>query len=166
MSKVKFTTAKGEIVIELFDDAAPETVKNFLAYVDSGFYDNTIFHRVIDNFMIQGGGFDTSFNQKPVNPPIANEADNRLPNSRGSIAMARTSAPHSASSQFFINVKDNDFLNFSAPTVNGYGYCVFGRVVEGMDAVDAIKSVATGVFRGYGDVPKEMVVIRKAERVE
>lgn len=164
MSKVKFATSKGDITIELFDEAAPETVKNFLSYVDDGFYDNTIFHRVIDNFMIQGGGFDTGFTQKPAKPPIANEADNRISNQRGTIAMARTQAPHSASCQFFINVKDNTFLDFSAPNAAGYGYCVFGKVVDGMDAVDAIKAVETGRFRGFDDVPTEQVVIKKAER--
>lgn len=164
MSKVKLTTTLGEIEIELFDDAAPETTANFLKYVDSGFYNNTIFHRVIDNFMIQGGGFDTDFVQKPARSPITNEADNRLSNERGTIAMARTSAPHSATCQFFINVRDNRFLDFTAPTPSGYGYCVFGRVSKGMEVVDAIKAVETGSHRGHDDVPREQIVILAAER--
>jgi len=166
MSKVKFATSKGDIELELFDEAAPETVKNFLGYVEDGFYDGTIFHRVIDNFMIQGGGFTTDFIQKPAKDPIRNEADNRMSNERGTIAMARTSAPHSASCQFFINVRDNDFLNYTGPTSNGWGYCVFGRVTSGMDVVDAIKKAATGVFRGFADVPREQIVILKAEKCE
>ncbi len=166
MSKVNFNTNKGSFVIELFDAEAPETVKNFLAYVDEKFYDGVIFHRVINNFMVQTGGFDTLFEQKPTKTPIQNEADNRISNARGTVAMARTSAPHSAGSQFFINVVDNDFLDFKAPTPSAYGYCVFGKVIEGMETVDAIKQVKTGNFRGYADVPKEQVVIISATRCE
>ena len=166
MSKVKITTNKGAITLELFDAEAPQTVKNFLSYVEDGFYDGTIFHRVISNFMIQGGGFTADFVQKPTKQPVENEADNRIANKRGTIAMARTQAPHSATAQFFINVADNDFLNFSAPTVSGFGYCVFGKVIEGMEAVDQIKGVKTGSFRGHGDVPTEQVIIEKIEKLD
>ncbi len=162
---VKLQTNFGDITLELNAEKAPITVANFLKYVDSGFYDNTIFHRVINGFMIQGGGFDTDMNQKPTDAEIKNEADNMLDNKKYTIAMARTSAPHSASSQFFINVADNDFLNFTAPTGSGWGYCVFGKVVEGMDVVDKIKQVATTRRRGHQDVPVENVVIEKATRV-
>ncbi len=162
---VKLQTNFGDITLELNADKAPITVANFLKYVDSGFYDNTIFHRVINGFMIQGGGFDTDMNQKPTDAEIKNEADNMLDNNKYTIAMARTSAPHSASSQFFINVADNDFLNFTAPTGSGWGYCVFGKVVEGMDVVDKIKQAATTRRRGHQDVPVENVVIQKATRV-
>lgn len=162
---VKLTTNFGEITLELDADKAPVTVANFLEYVNSGFYNNTVFHRVIDGFMIQGGGFEPGMNQKPTNEPIKNEADNGLPNKTYTIAMARTPNPHSATAQFFINVADNDFLNFSAPTSNGWGYCVFGKVVAGMDVVDAIRKVRTGNKAGHQDVPVEDVVIERAEVV-
>ncbi|MEW5887931.1 MAG: peptidylprolyl isomerase [Pseudomonadota bacterium] len=162
---VKLTTNYGTITLELFADKAPETVKNFLGYVESGFYDGTIFHRVIDGFMIQGGGFEPGMKQKPTGEPIKNEADNGLANERGTIAMARTQAPHSATAQFFINVKDNSFLNHSAPTAQGWGYCVFGKVVEGMDVVDRIKAVPTGSRGFHQDVPREDVIIEQAEVV-
>ena len=162
---VKLQTNFGDITLELNAEKAPITVANFLKYVDSGFYDNTIFHRVINGFMIQGGGFDTDMNQKPTDAEIKNEADNLLDNKKYTIAMARTSAPHSASSQFFINVADNHFLDFTAPSGSGWGYCVFGKVVEGMDVVDKIKLVATTNRRGHQDVPVENVVIERATRV-
>lgn len=162
---VKLTTNFGEITLELDADKAPVTVANFLEYVNSGFYNNTVFHRVIDGFMIQGGGFEPGMNQKPTNEPIKNEADNGLPNKTYTIAMARTPNPHSATAQFFINVADNDFLNFSAPTSNGWGYCVFGKVVAGMEVVDAIRKVRTGNKAGHQDVPVEDVVIERAEVV-
>lgn len=161
---VKLHTNFGEITIELDADKAPITVANFLNYVDKGFYDNTIFHRVINNFMIQGGGFDTDMNQKNTDAEIKNEADNGLTNDKYTIAMARTSAPHSASSQFFINVADNDFLNFTAPNGSGWGYCVFGKVTAGMDVVDKIRQVATTNRRGHQDVPVDSVVIERATR--
>jgi len=160
---VRLHTNAGVIGIELDDKRAPETVKNFLGYVESGFYANTVFHRVIDGFMIQGGGFEPGMRQKPTRAPIQNEAANGLKNERYSVAMARTSDPHSASSQFFINVKDNSFLNHSEPTAEGWGYCVFGKVVEGRDVVDKIKGVKTGKRGFHGDVPVEDVVIEKAE---
>jgi len=161
---VKLLTNFGEITLELNAEKAPITVANFLQYVDNGFYDNTIFHRVIDGFMIQGGGFDTSMNQKESSDEIKNEADNGLANDQYTIAMARTSAPHSASNQFFINVSSNDFLNHSAPTSSGWGYCVFGKVTAGMDVVDKIKKVKTGNKKGHQDVPVENVIIEKATR--
>ena len=160
---VKLHTNFGTIVLELDAAKAPETVKNFLAYVEGGHYDNTIFHRVIDGFMIQGGGFEPGMNQKPTNAPIQNEATNGLKNDRYTIAMARTGDPHSATAQFFINVKDNAFLNHTAPSGQGWGYCVFGKVVEGMDVVDKIKGVRTGSKGFHQDVPVEDVVIQKAE---
>ena len=160
---VKLKTNFGIIALELDAGRAPETVKNFLEYVESGFYANTVFHRVIDGFMIQGGGFEPGMRQKPVRGPIKNEADNGVKNERYTIAMARTSEPHSASSQFFINLKDNDFLNHTAPSSQGWGYCVFGKVVEGQDIVDKIKRVKTGSRGGHADVPVEDVVIEKAE---
>lgn len=160
---VKLHTNFGTIVIELDAAKAPETVKNFLAYVEAGHYDNTIFHRVIDGFMIQGGGFEPGMSQKPTNAPIQNEAANGLKNDRYTIAMARTGDPHSATAQFFINVKDNAFLNHSAPSGQGWGYCVFGKVVEGMDVIDKIKGVKTGTKGFHQDVPVEDVVIQKAE---
>ena len=147
------------IVLDLDADKAPKTVANFLAYAREGFFTNTIFHRVIDGFMIQGGGFEPNMRQKPTRPPIDNEANNGLRNARGTIAMARTSDPHSATSQFFINVADNDFLNFTAPTPTGWGYCVFGRVTEGMDVVDTIKGTATTSRNGYQDVPVNDIII-------
>ena len=160
---IKLTTNHGAITLELNAEKAPKTVENFIAYVKAGHYDNTIFHRVIPNFMIQGGGFDPEMNQKDTMAPIENEAANGLKNKRGSIAMARTSDPHSATAQFFINVVDNDFLDFRAPSGQGWGYCVFGEVVEGMDVVDAIRKVKTGNKGFHQDVPKEDVIIQKAE---
>ena len=162
---VKLHTNFGTITIELDAEKAPITAANFLEYVNSGFYANTIFHRVIDGFMIQGGGFEPGMNQKPTNAPIKNEANNGLKNSIYTIAMARTPNPDSASSQFFINVNDNDFLNFTAPTAQGWGYCVFGKVVEGTEVVDAIRKVKTGSKAGHQDVPVEDVIIERAEVV-
>ena len=163
---IKLHTNHGVIPLNLFADKAPETVANFIQYVKDGHYDNTIFHRVISNFMIQGGGFDSNMKQKSTRETIKNEANNGLSNKLGTIAMARTMEPHSASAQFFINVKDNDFLDHSAPTTQGWGYTVFGEVVEGMDVVDAIKSVATTSKGGHQDVPRDDVIIEKAEIVE
>jgi peptidyl-prolyl cis-trans isomerase B (cyclophilin B) len=160
---VRLHTNFGVIALDLDAERAPETVKNFLAYVESGFYSNTVFHRVIDGFMVQGGGFEPGMRQKPIRGTIKNEAGNGLKNDRYTIAMARTSEPHSASSQFFINLKDNDFLNHTAPSSQGWGYCVFGMVVQGQDIVDKIKRVKTGSRGGHGDVPVEDVVIEKAE---
>ncbi len=165
MPRVKLSTTMGDIVLELNEEAAPLTVANFLRYVDDGFYDGTIFHRVISDFMVQGGGFTTAFVQKPVRASVRNEADNRLKNERGTVAMARTSEVHSATAQFFINVKDNAMLNYRAPNPQGYGYCVFGRVVEGMDVVDKIRAVATMTRGPHQDVPREDVVIQSAKRV-
>ncbi len=156
---VKLHTNFGDITLQLDAEKAPITVRNFLEYVNSGFYDNTLFHRVIDGFMIQGGGFEPGMRQKKTNAPIQNEAANGLANDKYTIAMARTSDPQSATAQFFINVADNGFLNYTAPTMQGYGYCVFGKVVEGMDVVDAIKKVKTG----SQDIPREDVIITKAE---
>lgn len=158
---VTFHTNYGDITIETFDEAAPETVKNFLEYCHSGFYDNTIFHRVIDGFMIQGGGFEPGMKQKTTRHPVQNEADNGLKNNRGTLAMARTNDPHSASAQFFINVVDNDFLNFSAKTSQGWGYCVFAKVTDGMEVVDKIKAVATGRADMHTDVPKQDIIIQQ-----
>lgn len=163
---IKLHTNHGVITLKLFADKAPETVANFIQYVKDGHYDNTIFHRVISNFMIQGGGFDSDMKQKSTRETIKNEANNGLSNKKGTIAMARTMEPHSASAQFFINVKDNDFLDHSAPTVQGWGYAVFGEVVEGMDVVDTIKNVATTSKGGHQDVPRDAVIIEKAEIVE
>ena len=162
---IKLHTNHGVIGIELDAARAPETAKNFLAYVEAGFYSNTVFHRVIDGFMIQGGGFEPGMRQKPARASIKNEAENGLKNDRYTIAMARTSDPHSASSQFFINVKDNDFLNHTAPSANGWGYCVFGKVVEGQSVVDKIKGVKTGKRGSHADVPVEDVIIERAEVV-
>jgi peptidyl-prolyl cis-trans isomerase B (cyclophilin B) len=162
---VKLHTTLGEITIELDEAKAPVTARNFLDYVNSGFYANTIFHRVIDGFMIQGGGFEPGLRQKATRAAIRNEADNGLKNVAYSVAMARTPDPHSASSQFFINVTDNDFLDYSAPTPRGWGYCVFGQVVQGKEVVDQIKKVPTGSRGGHDDVPVEDVVIKKAEAV-
>jgi peptidyl-prolyl cis-trans isomerase B (cyclophilin B) len=162
---VKLHTNFGTISIELDTEKAPITTANFLDYVNSGFYANTIFHRVIDGFMIQGGGFEPGMSQKATKAPIKNEANNGLKNSIYTIAMARTPNPDSASSQFFINVNDNDFLNFSAPTAQGWGYCVFGKVVEGTEVVDAIRKVKTGNRAGHQDVPVEDVIIERAEVV-
>lgn len=163
---IKLHTNHGVITIKLDAEKAPVTVKNFEDYVKSGHYDGTIFHRVIDSFMIQGGGFESGMRQKPVNAPIKNEAANGLANDKYTIAMARTSDPQSATAQFFINTKDNTFLNYTAPNPQGYGYCVFGKVVEGMDVVDKIGKVKTGNLGGHGDVPKEDVIITKAEIVQ
>lgn len=162
---IKLHTNFGDIAIELDAEKAPESAKNFLAYVESGHYDNTIFHRVIDGFMIQGGGFTPDMQQKPCNAPIKNEADNGLKNVRYTLAMARTSDPHSATAQFFINVADNGFLDFKSPTGNGWGYCVFGKVVEGTDVVDKIRVVPTGNKGFHQDVPLENVIIERAEIV-
>ncbi|WP_420224739.1 peptidylprolyl isomerase [Pigmentiphaga litoralis] len=162
-TRVNLTTNHGVIVIELNADKAPKTVENFLSYVKDGHYDNTVFHRVIPGFMIQGGGFEPGMSQKPTKASIENEANNGLKNNAYTVAMARTNAPHSASSQFFINVANNDFLNFSAPTPQGWGYAVFGEVVEGKEVVDKIKGVKTGSKSGHQDVPAEDVVITKAE---
>jgi len=161
---VKLLTNFGEITLELNAEKAPITVANFLQYVDSGFYNDTIFHRVINGFMIQGGGFDGKMQQKATADEIKNEADNGLANDIYTIAMARTSAPHSASSQFFINVGNNDFLNYTAPNSSGWGYCVFGKVTAGMDVVDKIKKVATTSRNGHQDVPVENVIIESATR--
>ena len=159
-------TTLGDIKVKLAADKAPLTVANFLAYADAGHYNGTIFHRVIDGFMIQGGGFDASMSQKPTRAPIKNEAANGLQNKRGTLAMARTAVVDSATSQFFINVKDNGFLDFRAPNPQGFGYCVFGEVVEGMDVVDKIKSVKTGVQAGMSDVPVETIEIVSVTRAE
>jgi peptidyl-prolyl cis-trans isomerase B (cyclophilin B) len=162
MAQVLLKTNKGDITLTLDAAKAPKTVANFLAYVKSGHYDGTIFHRVIDNFMIQGGGMAPGMKQKPTQGEIENEANNGLKNVNGSVAMARTSEPHSASSQFFINVNDNDFLNHTAPTPQGWGYAVFGAVTDGMDVVNAIRKVKTGSSGFHQDVPTEDVVIEKA----
>jgi peptidyl-prolyl cis-trans isomerase B (cyclophilin B) len=162
---IKLHTNYGVITLQLFADKAPETVANFEEYVKAGHYDNTIFHRVINNFMIQGGGFEPGMKQKATRAPIKNEANNGLSNKVGTIAMARTMEPHSASAQFFINVADNTFLDHSAPTVQGWGYAVFGEVVDGMDVVNKIKAVPTTMRAGHQDVPVDDVVIVKAEIV-
>ena len=162
MPSVLLKTNHGDITLELDAAKAPKSVANFLAYVNSGHYDGTIFHRVIDNFMIQGGGMTAGMKQKPTLDQIENEANNGLKNERGTIAMARTSDPHSATAQFFINVNDNDFLNHTAPTPQGWGYAVFGKVSNGMDVVDKIKKVQTGNAGYHQDVPTEDVVIEKA----
>ena len=159
-------TTSGDILIELYPDKAPETVKNFLQYVDDGFYNNTIFHRVIPGFMIQGGGMGARMDEKETREPIKNEADNGVKNERGTIAMARTMEPHSASAQFFINLVDNDFLNFSEPTINGWGYCVFGKVTDGMDVVDKIAKVKTKTVGIHENVPADLVMITGASRFE
>ena len=160
---IKLTTNFGEIVLELFSDKAPVTAANFEEYVKSGHYDGTIFHRVINGFMIQGGGFDADMQQKDTRDPIKNEANNGVSNKTYTVAMARTMDPHSASAQFFINVSDNDFLDFKSETTQGWGYAVFGQVVEGQDVVDRIKTVRTGRSGGHQDVPVEAVVLEKAE---
>ncbi len=162
---VKLHTNHGVITLELDAAKAPVTVENFLGYVKSGHFNNTIFHRVIDGFMIQGGGFEPGMKQKPTGAQIKNEADNKLKNDMYTIAMARTSDPHSATAQFFINVGNNDFLNHTAPTSQGWGYCVFGKVAAGSEVVDKIKSVKTGSRSGHQDVPVDDVVIEKAEEV-
>ncbi|OAJ59339.1 cyclophilin [Paraburkholderia ginsengiterrae] len=163
---VELHTNHGVIKLELDAEKAPKSVENFLNYVKAGHYDNTVFHRVIDGFMIQGGGFEPGMKQKPTAEPINNEANNGLKNVNGSIAMARTNDPHSATAQFFINVNDNDFLNHSSPTPQGWGYAVFGKVVEGMDVVEKIKKVKTGSKGFHQDVPADDVVIQKAVIVD
>ncbi len=163
---IRIQTNHGAIVIELDAQKAPKTVANFLTYAKAGFFDGTIFHRVIDGFMIQGGGFAPDMTQKKTHAPIENEAVNGLRNNRGTLAMARTNDPHSATAQFFINLADNDSLNFTAPTARGWGYCVFARVTEGMEVVDKIKAAATGTRAGHQDVPVTDVVIERVEVVE
>ncbi len=163
MSRVKLQTSHGDIVLELDAAKAPVSVENFLQYVNDRFYDNTVFHRVINGFMVQGGGFEPGMKQKTTRAPIRNEAENGLKNEAYTVAMARTPNPHSATGQFFINVAKNDFLNFRAATTDAYGYCVFGHVVEGREVVDKIKAVPTGSHGMHQDVPREDVVIKKAE---
>ena len=163
---VLMETAMGEVVIELFEDKAPETVKNFLSYVDAEHYDGTIFHRVIAGFMVQGGGMTGMMKEKPTGAPVKNEADNGLKNERGTVAMARTMDPHSATAQFFVNVVDNEFLNHRAPTDEGWGYCVFGKVAEGMEVVDKIRKVRTKSVGMYDDVPANAVYINSIRRFE
>jgi len=160
---IKLNTNKGTIILELDAEKAPETAANFMQYAKDGFYNGTIFHRVISGFMIQGGGMEPGMKEKATRDNIKNEAENGLTNDRGTIAMARTPDPHSASSQFFINLKDNNFLNFTSADAQGFGYCVFGKVVEGMDIVDEIEKVATGSAGGHQDVPTEDVVIESVE---
>lgn len=160
---VRLQTNFGVITLELDSEKAPETVQNFLSYVTSGFYDNTLFHRVIDDFMIQGGGFEPGMKQKTTQAPIQNEAANGLKNDTYTIAMARSADVHSATAQFFINVASNGFLNYKSPSSQGYGYCVFGKVIEGQDVVDKIKKVKTGDSAGHQNVPLEDVIIQKAE---
>ena len=162
-SKVKLTTSLGEIIIQLNPEKAPISSANFLTYVTEGFYNGTIFHRVIPGFMAQGGGFDTDFNQKAVHDPIKNEANNGLANKRGTLAMARTNVPDSATAQFFINYKDNASLNHTSPSASGWGYAVFGEVIEGMDIVDAMAKQPTGNRGGHQDVPKTDIIVEKAE---
>ncbi|HYD96923.1 MAG TPA: peptidylprolyl isomerase [Noviherbaspirillum sp.] len=162
--RVALKTSMGEIVLELYPEKAPKSVENFLQYVKSGHYNGTVFHRVISNFMIQGGGFDKSMNQKPTNPPIENEAKNGLKNEPYTVAMARTSAPHSASAQFFINVKNNSFLDY--PGQDGWGYAVFGKVIKGTEVVDKIKAVETGSSGMFRDVPVKPVLIESATVVK
>ncbi|EEV3839205.1 peptidyl-prolyl cis-trans isomerase [Escherichia coli] len=159
MSKVTLNTSLGDIVIQLHDDKAPETVANFLSYCRDGFYTGTIFHRVIPGFMIQGGGYESGMKAKATGEPIKNEANNGLKNKRGTVAMARTQQPHSATSQFFINVSDNAFLDYTGESIQGWGYCVFGEVVEGMETVDAIAAVEVGSAGMHKDVPREDVTI-------
>ncbi len=163
---VLLETTSGDILVELFPEQAPKTVANFLEYVDSEFYANTIFHRVIPNFMIQGGGLGARMDEKPTNAPIENEANNGLKNDRGTLAMARTMDPHSATAQFFINLVDNGFLDHTIPSMEGWGYCVFGKVVEGIENVDKIAKVKTKNAGAYSDVPVDMVLITGASRFE
>lgn len=164
--RVEMETSKGSVIIELDQQAAPITVANFLAYVESGHYENTIFHRVIKSFMIQGGGMTEDLQRKSARPPIRNEAGNGLKNKTGTIAMARTNAPHSATSQFFINTKDNAFLDHRSKTASGFGYCVFGRVVKGMDVVRAIESTPTRSMGGYRDVPVKPIMIKRVKLIK
>lgn len=160
--KVLMKTNRGNVTFELYPEDAPKTVKNFLRYVEDDFYNNTLFHRVISNFMVQGGGFDTAFNQKPTRAPVENEADNGLKNETGTVAMARTSDPHSATAQFFINVANNAFLNYTAPNLRGYGYTVFGKVIDGMDVVHRIAKTPTGTGGPFpSDVPNDPVIIEE-----
>ncbi|WP_434771411.1 peptidylprolyl isomerase [Pseudomonas entomophila] len=166
MSKVKLSTNHGDIVLQLNAEKAPLTTENFVQYVKDGHFDGTVFHRVIKGFMIQGGGFEPGMSQKKTRASIQNEADNGLKNTKYSVAMARTMDPHSASAQFFINASDNAFLNHSGKNTQGWGYAVFGEVIEGRDVVDAIEGVATGSKAGHQDVPKDDVIIEKAEIVE
>lgn len=166
LNKVKLTTTLGVIVIQLNPEKAPLSTANFITYVKSGFYDGTIFHRIIPDFMAQGGGFDANFKQKQVNAAIKNEADNGLKNIRGTLAMARTSDPDSATAQFFINYKNNAFLDYKSPTSSGWGYAVFAQVIEGMAVVDAMEHVATDNHNGHQNVPKENIVIEKAELIQ
>ncbi|KXG82818.1 MULTISPECIES: peptidylprolyl isomerase [Pseudomonas] len=166
MSKVKLSTNHGDIILQLNAEKAPLTTENFVQYVKDGHYNGTVFHRVIKGFMIQGGGFEPGMSQKKTRASIQNEADNGLKNAKYSIAMARTMEPHSASAQFFINASDNDFLNHSGKNVQGWGYAVFGEVIEGKEIVDAIEKVATGSKAGHQDVPKDDVIIEKAEIIE
>ena len=165
MTKVKLQTSMGDIVIELDTEKAPVTAENFLQYVRDGFYDNTVFHRVFNGFMVQGGGFEPGLKQKPVRAPIENEAANGVKNDAYTVAMARTSDPHSATAQFFFNVVNNNFLNFRAANADGFGYCVFGNVVQGREVIDKIKAVPTGNRGFHQDVPTDDVVIKKAEVV-
>lgn len=163
---LRMTTNRGVIDIELLPGEAPDTTSNFLRYVDEGFFDGLVFHRVIPNFVIQGGGFEPGMSQRETNAPIKNEADNGLKNERGTLSMARTSDPHSATSQFFINLKDNDFLDYKSKDANGWGYAVFARVASGMEVVDDIAGTATGNVGGHSDVPIEDIVIEKVELLE
>lgn len=164
--EIKIITNLGVVTLELYPEKAPKTVENFVQYATDGFYKNTIFHRVIPNFMIQGGGFDPTYTQKPTRQPIKNEAANNLKNKTGTIAMARTSDPHSATAQFFINVADNDFLDYTAPTQRGFGYTVFGKVIDGMDIVNQIASTPTGPGGAFrSDVPQKMILIENIEVV-
>jgi len=165
VSKVRLDTSEGAVVLELDDANAPATVANFLQYVSDGHYDDTLFHRVIPGFMVQGGGFSPGMSQKRTRAPVANEAGNGLKNRKYTVAMARTGEPHSATAQFFINIADNDFLDYKGPSPQGWGYCVFGKVVEGSDVVDAIAKVPTGSSSFHQDVPRTDVVIRKAEAI-
>lgn len=163
---IQLATNFGALVLELFPDKAPKSVDNFLTYVREGFYEDTLIHRVISNFVIQGGGFGPEMTQKPTHRPIMNEAKNGLRNERGTIALARTSDPHSATSQFFINLADNDFLNYTSSTPDGWGYCVFGRVADGMHVVESMSGVPTGSRYGFKDVPLTEIVIEKMEIVK
>jgi len=165
-TKVKFSTTSGDFIVQLDTDKAPITTANFITYVTEEFYTGTIFHRIIPNFMVQGGGFDTEFNQKDVHDPIINEADNGLENNRGTLAMARTSDPDSATGQFFINYKDNDFLNHTNPTPSGWGYAVFGHVIEGMEIIDAMTEIPTGNSGMHQDVPETDIVIESAQMID
>jgi len=166
MKRIRIQTSYGAMILELDEQKAPKTVENFIGYMQEGFFNGTLFHRVIDNFMIQGGGFNAGMVQKAAHAPLQNEATNGLRNERGTIAMARTSDPHSATSQFFINVVDNDFLNYTAPNPAGWGYCVFGKVVDGMTVVDRIKGVPTGSRGGHKNVPLTEVIIEDISEVE